>query len=104
MTQSSLPNFVPNPDANSVPRPPEPAKPHAGNTVDVIRALTPMFAEVIRASTPLFIALIGGVIGISVLVAQTSDKAAGFGVASAAIAGAAGLAQPNKEPKEPKDQ
>jgi hypothetical protein len=54
--------------------------------------------EVIRALTPIFLALIGGVIGIAVLVTRPSD--AGFGLASTAIAGAAGLAQPYKDPKD----
>jgi hypothetical protein len=50
--------------------------------------------DVIRALTPIFIALIGGVIGITVLV-KKADTAA-FSLASTAIAGAAGLAQPTK--------
>lgn len=48
-------------------------------------------AEVIRALTPMFLALIGGAIGIAVLVMNANS--AGFGLASTAIAGAAGLAQ-----------
>ncbi len=59
----------------------------------VMRA--PLDAEVIRAVTPLFIAAIGGIIGITVLVMGASE--AGFGLASTAIAGAAGLAQPHKD-------
>ncbi|GAB4384471.1 MAG: hypothetical protein Kow00121_47980 [Elainellaceae cyanobacterium] len=51
--------------------------------------------EIIRALTPLMIALIGGAIGITVLIKGSSE--AGFGVASTALAGAAGLAQPGKE-------
>lgn len=85
MTQASFPNNDPNP----TPMQPAVDKLQPGTTADVIRALTPMF-----------IALIGGVIGICVLVIKTDDAAAGFGVASAAIAGAAGLAQPNKEAKD----
>ena len=56
-------------------------------------------AEVIRALTPLFIAAIGGVIGITVLMID-SENAAGLGLAGSAIAGAAGLAQPNKNANE----
>jgi hypothetical protein len=85
MTQASFPND----DSSPAPMQPAIAKPATGTMAEVIRALTPMF-----------IALIGGVIGICVLVIKTDDAAAGFGVASAAIAGAAGLAQPNKDPKD----
>ena len=85
MTQASFPNNDPNP----APTQSTMTKLQLGTTAEVIRALTPMF-----------IALIGGVIGICVLVIKTDDAAAGFGVASAAIAGAAGLAQPNKETKD----
>jgi presenilin-like A22 family membrane protease len=86
MTQASFPNN----DSSPAPMQPAIAKQQLGTT-----------AEVIRALTPIFIALIGGIIGISVLVSNTNNAAAGFGVASAAIAGAAGLAQPNKETKDP---
>jgi hypothetical protein len=62
--------------------------------------LKPMDApEVIRALTPIIIALIGGAIGIVVLLQKPVDTAA-LGLASTAIAGAAGLAQPQKEQKE----
>ncbi len=57
------------------------------------------FAEVIRALTPIFIAGIGGVIGIVILLTDP-ENTAGFGLASSAIAGAAGLAQPNKDLKD----
>ena len=53
-------------------------------------------AEIIKASTPIVLALIGGIIGLVVVFTKTGD--AGFGLASTAIAGAAGLAQPYKEP------
>ncbi|GAB4384473.1 MAG: hypothetical protein Kow00121_47990 [Elainellaceae cyanobacterium] len=53
-------------------------------------------AEVIRAFTPMFIAAIGGAIGLTVLFVNTDIAESGFGLASTAIAGAAGLAQPNK--------
>ncbi|MEO0376734.1 MAG: hypothetical protein AAF329_19365 [Cyanobacteria bacterium P01_A01_bin.17] len=53
-------------------------------------------AEIIRASTPISLAIIGGIIGITVLWKAPDDTSAGFGLASTAIAGAAGLAQPNK--------
>lgn len=52
--------------------------------------------EVIRVLTPIFIATIGGVIGITVLVINP-DNGPGLGLAGSAIAGAADLAQPNKE-------
>lgn len=51
--------------------------------------------EIIRALTPIFIAFIGGAIGITVIF--TGNNETGFGVASTALAGAAGLAQPGKE-------
>jgi hypothetical protein len=56
-------------------------------------------AEVIRALTPILIATIGGVIGVVVLFINPNNQA-GFGLASAAIAGAAGIAQPQKNQKE----
>lgn len=56
-------------------------------------------AEIIRALTPILIAAIGGAIGIVILF-QTPNNQAGFGLASTAIAGAAGLAQPHKDPKD----
>ncbi|MEL6816588.1 MAG: hypothetical protein AAFP03_17535 [Cyanobacteria bacterium J06598_3] len=51
--------------------------------------------EMMRASTPLALAIVGAVLGIAVLGAKAEPeiKAAGFGLASSAIAGAAGLAQ-----------
>ena len=54
--------------------------------------------EIIRALTPICIAVIGGIIGLTVLVTAPNESAsAGLGLAGTAIAGAAGLAQPNKE-------
>jgi hypothetical protein len=57
-----------------------------------------MNPEVIRAFTPVFLASIGGIIGIAVLVSDSSDAkwAAGLGLAGTAISGAAGLAQSPK--------
>ena len=51
--------------------------------------------ELIRAYTPLMLATVGCVIGLFVLVAKPDKdvRTAGFGLASTAIAGAAGLAQ-----------
>lgn len=54
----------------------------------------PFNVEVIESLTPIILALIGGAIGIAVLFTSASE--AGFGLASTAIAGAAGLAQPYK--------
>lgn len=54
-------------------------------------------AEVIRAFTPIFIAAMGGAIGLAVLFVNTDITESGFGLASTAIAGAAGLAQPTKK-------
>lgn len=56
--------------------------------------------ELINSLTPIFIAMIGGIIGVTVLV-TSSDKdsakwASGMGLAGTAIAGAAGLAQSSK--------
>jgi hypothetical protein len=62
--------------------------------------LQPLTVEMIRALTPLFIALIGGVIGLTVLLIGAKDTQSAFGLASTAIAGAAGLAQPNKDPEQ----
>jgi hypothetical protein len=84
MTQSTFPNHGSTPATN-----------WQGSS-----QLKPLDAEVIRALTPLFIAAIGGIIGITVLVTGASD--AGFGLASTAIAGAAGLAQPHKD-QNPRD-
>jgi hypothetical protein len=56
-----------------------------------------LIPEIIRALTPILIAAIGGGIGIAVLALSPSSssntQSAGFGLASTAIAGAAGLAQ-----------
>lgn len=54
-------------------------------------------AEIICALTPMFIAAIGGAIGLAVLFVNTDIAESGFGLASTAIAGAAGLAQPTKK-------
>lgn len=58
--------------------------------------------EIIRALTPILIAAIGGVIGVAVLTSSSNDntQTAGFGLASTAIAGAAGLAQTKNQPDE----
>ena len=55
--------------------------------------------ELIRSITPLIFALIGCVLGIAVLITDSYSnvKTAGFGLASTAIAGAAGLAQNNRD-------
>lgn len=84
MTTSSLPNRNPKSvsvEVNNGEKPPEST------------------AEIIRALTPILIATIGGVIGVVVLVINPNNQA-GFGLASAAIAGAAGIAQPQKNQKE----
>jgi hypothetical protein len=60
--------------------------------------------EIIRALTPILIAAIGGGIGIAVLALPSSTspnaQSAGFGLASTAIAGAAGLAQAKSQKDE----
>ena len=60
--------------------------------------------EIIRALTPILIAAIGGGIGIAVLTLNPDDssntQSAGFGLASTAIAGAAGLAQAKSQKDE----
>ncbi len=56
--------------------------------------------EVIRALTPIFLASVGASIGIVALFAPSQSEAkwsAGLGLASTAIAGAAGLAQTSKQ-------
>ena len=56
-------------------------------------------SELIDSLTPMFIALIGGIIGVTVFVTDSEDDAkwsAGLGLAGTAIAGAAGLAQSTK--------
>ena len=54
-----------------------------------------LWVEIIRAFTPLSLAFVGAALGIAVLKAEAMPevKAAGFGLASSVIAGAAGLAQ-----------
>ena len=54
--------------------------------------------KVITALTPLVIAVIGGIIGLTVVIRGGSPEA--MGLASTAIAGAAGLARSNGEDKE----
>ncbi|MBD2250651.1 hypothetical protein [Nostoc parmelioides] len=66
-----------------------------------------MTANVIRALTPIVLAAIGGAIGFIVLL-NSGDKdsvkvTAGMGLAGTAIAAAAGLAQPNKNPNKPEE-
>jgi uncharacterized membrane protein len=61
--------------------------------------MKPNAPELINALTPVFIAMIGGIIGVTVLVTNSDDAAkwsAGMGLAGTAIAGAAGLAQSTK--------
>lgn len=55
--------------------------------------------ETIRAMTPIFLAASGAIIGIFVVLNDNIDAqkaTAAFGLAGTAIAGASGLAQPNK--------
>lgn len=52
-------------------------------------------ADMIRALTPIFMALMGGAIGLAIL--YTNADPASFSLATGAIAGAAGLAQPGKD-------
>lgn len=55
--------------------------------------------ELINSLTPVLIAMIGGIIGVTVLVTNSDSDAkwsAGMGLAGTAIAGAAGLAQSTK--------
>jgi hypothetical protein len=62
-----------------------------------MKTLTP---DLIRALTPIFLASIGAFIGGSVLLSPKISDAkwsAGLGLASTAIAGAAGLAQTSKQ-------
>lgn len=74
----------------------EPSKSNVEAHKQAASKLQPLNAEIIRALTPIFLALIGGSIGMAVLIMDGGE--AGFGLASTAIAGAAGLAQPQKEP------
>ena len=55
--------------------------------------------KVITALTPLVIAVIGGIIGLTVVINRIESPQA-MGLASTAIAGAAGLARFNGEDKE----
>lgn len=56
--------------------------------------LSPNTPEILRSITPLFLAAVGGVIGLCVLLPQIDQTkaTAALGLASTAIAGAAGLA------------
>ncbi len=60
-----------------------------------MKLLTPEF---ISSLTPISSAIIGGIIGVTVLVTDTNDAkwSSGMGLAGTAIAGAAGLAQSSK--------
>jgi hypothetical protein len=61
-----------------------------------MKSITPEF---INSLTPIFIAMIGGIIGVTVLISPSANDAkwaAGMGLAGTAIAGAAGLAQSGK--------
>jgi hypothetical protein len=63
-----------------------------------MKSITP---ELINSLTPIFIATIGGIIGVTVLIAPSSQGdsakwASGMGLAGTAIAGASGLAQSGK--------
>jgi hypothetical protein len=64
-----------------------------------------MNPNVIRAFTPLVLAAIGGAIGVAVLFlppkAEDVKWSSAMGLAGTAIAAAAGLAQPNQNPKKP---
>ena len=56
----------------------------------------PFNVEIIEAITPIVMALIGGVLGMTVLLAEKPSEI-GVSLASSAIAGAAGLAQSAKK-------
>ncbi len=61
--------------------------------------MKPITAELINSLTPILIAIIGGIIAVTVLVTPSNTDArvsAGMGLAGTAIAGAAGLAQSDK--------
>jgi hypothetical protein len=74
-----------------------PEKPDATNQAKPFRHLF-FNARFIEALTPAFLALLGGIIGVTVSFTTESD--AGFSLASTAIAGAAGLAQSNRDTKD----
>jgi hypothetical protein len=55
--------------------------------------------ETIRATTPILLAMVGAIIGVIAVTSPSTDKdkaTAAMGLASTAIAGAAGLAQTSK--------
>ena len=60
-----------------------------------MKLITPEFID---SLTPILIAMIGGIIGVTVLVTDGDDAkwSSGMGLAGTAIAGAAGLAQSSK--------
>jgi hypothetical protein len=59
--------------------------------------MKPITPELINSLTPVLIAIIGGIIGVTVIVkAPAKDWASGMGLAGTAIAGASGLAQSGK--------
>lgn len=59
--------------------------------------MKPITPELINSLTPVLIAIIGGIIGVTVIVkAPANDWASGMGLAGTAIAGASGLAQSGK--------
>lgn len=53
-----------------------------------------MKPENIKSIIPLYLATVGLLVAIATLFSPMEDKTAGFGVAMAAITGAAGLAEP----------
>lgn len=57
----------------------------------------PKLAKILQSSTSLALALVGCILGVTILLtgAEETTMTAGFGVASTVIAGAAGLAQAN---------
>ncbi len=62
--------------------------------------------EFIYSITPIFIAMIGGIIGVTVLLTDSDDAkwSSGMGLAGTAIAGAAGLAQSSNSESTVKDE
>lgn len=60
--------------------------------------MKPITPELINSLTPILIAIIGGIIGVTIIVKapENANWASGMGLAGTAIAGAAGLAQTGK--------
>jgi hypothetical protein len=56
-----------------------------------------MTSEQLRAIMPCVLAFIGLAIALATIFSPIEDKAAGFGLAGTAIAGAAGLAEPHRQ-------